>query len=268
MSKQHVSRGMRPGTDPYPGGTEAHPKAAHRCQGVFRAALGPANGQSSRGSSPPTEAGGADSRRHRVIGESGPEGPIARWGRPEAPEASGRGRTPARRAGRQEGDPMSINEFAPLTPEELATEGVTALPDKEVVSILDLAADIDLAIDGAAPIDLAIALNANVVAPITGAVSANILGNGSTSQALTEQGVSVEQHVNADAIATGLQDSTIDQSDTVTGGADPPPTDATPADGTAAAHPALMAATDAAGATADAADAAANAPVDGSVVVD
>ena len=61
---------------------------------------------------------------------------------------------------------MSIDEFAPLTPEELATEGVTALPDKEVVSILDLAADIDLAIDGAAPIDLAIALNANVVAPI------------------------------------------------------------------------------------------------------
>ena len=66
---------------------------------------------------------------------------------------------------------MSTDEFAPLTPEELATEGVTALPDKEVVSILDLAADIDLAIDGAAPIDLAVALNANVVAPIDAAVS-------------------------------------------------------------------------------------------------
>ena len=132
---------------------------------------------------------------------------------------------------------MSTDEFAPLTPEELAAEGVTALPDKEVVSILDLAADINLAIDGAAPIDLAIALNANVVAPITGAVSANILANGSTSQALTDQGVMVTQHVNADAIATGLQDSTIDQSDTVTGGADDdagrrdsgrPPTDSPP----------------------------------------
>ena len=44
----------------------------------------------------------------------------------------------------------TTDEFAPLTPEELATEGVTALPDKEVVSILDLAADIDLAIDGSA----------------------------------------------------------------------------------------------------------------------
>ena len=163
---------------------------------------------------------------------------------------------------------MSTDQFAPLTPEELSAEGVTALPDKEVVSILDLAADINLAIDGAAPIDLAIALNANVVAPITGAVSANILANGSTSQALTDQGVMVTQHVNADAIATGLQDSTIDQSDTVTGGADATPADATPADATAA-HPALLAATDAAGATApDAAAAADAAPVDGSVVVD
>ena len=84
---------------------------------------------------------------------------------------------------------MSTDEFAPLTPEELATEGVTALPDKEVVSILDLAADVDLAIDGAAPIDLAVALNANVVAPIDAAVSANLLSDGSSAQALADQGV-------------------------------------------------------------------------------
>ena len=122
---------------------------------------------------------------------------------------------------------MSTDEFAPMTSEELAAEGVTALPDKEVVSILDLAADIDLAIDGAAPIDLAIALNANVVAPIDAAVSANLLSNGSTSQALADQGVVVNQTVDADAIATGIQDSTIDQSDTVTDG-----TGATPTDGT------------------------------------
>ena len=52
-----------------------------------------------------------------------------------------------------------------LSDEELGAEGVTALPDKEVVSILDLNADIDLAIDAAAPIDLAVAANANVAAP-------------------------------------------------------------------------------------------------------
>ena len=114
---------------------------------------------------------------------------------------------------------MTTQEPAPLTAEELAGEGVTALPDKEVVSILDLAADVDLAIDGAAPIDLAVALNANVVAPIDAAVSANVLSDNSTSQALADQGVQVTQTVDADAVATGVQDSTIDQADTVEGGA-------------------------------------------------
>src|ERR1044072_6649305 len=101
---------------------------------------------------------------------------------------------------------MSTDDFAPLTPEELEAEGVTALPDKEVVSILDLAADIDLAIDGAAPIDLAVALNANVVVTIDAAVSANLLSDGSNAQAVADQGVAVTQTVDADAIAHGIQD--------------------------------------------------------------
>ena len=61
--------------------------------------------------------------------------------------------------------------------EDLAAEGATALPDKEVVSILDLNADLDLAIDAAAPIDLAVAANANVAAPIDAAVAANVLSS-------------------------------------------------------------------------------------------
>ena len=113
---------------------------------------------------------------------------------------------------------MGTNEHPPLSAEELAGQGVTPLPDKEVVSILDLSADVDLAIDGAAPVDLAVALNANVVAPINGSVSANLLSDGSTSQALADQGVQVTQNVDADAIATGIQDSTIDQGDTVEAG--------------------------------------------------
>ncbi len=113
---------------------------------------------------------------------------------------------------------MSTDEPNSLTPDELAQEGVTALPDKEVVSILDLAADVDLAIDGAAPIDLAVALNANVVAPIDAAVSANVLSDGSSAQALADQGVQVTQSVDADAVATGTQDSTIDQGDAVPAG--------------------------------------------------
>jgi hypothetical protein len=155
---------------------------------------------------------------------------------------------------------MSTDEFAPFTPEELETEGITALPDKEVVSILDLAADVDLAIDGAAPIDLAVALNANIVAPIDAAVSANLLSNGSSSQALADQGVLVNQTVDANAIATGVQDSNIDQSDTVTdgSGATAGSADATPHTSLDALH----------GSPELAADAASSGPVDGAVVVD
>ena len=103
-----------------------------------------------------------------------------------------------------------------LSDEELAAQGATALPDKEVVSILDLNADIDLAIDAAAPIDLAVAANANVAAPIDAAVGANVLSVGSTAQALSDQGVIINQGLDADANAHALQDSALDQgNDTV-----------------------------------------------------
>ena len=98
-----------------------------------------------------------------------------------------------------------------LSDDELAAEGVTALPDKEVVSILDLNADIDLNLDVAAPVDLAVAANANVAAPIDAAVGANILSEGSTAQALSDQGVLIDQGIDADATATAEQGSTIDQ---------------------------------------------------------
>ena len=65
---------------------------------------------------------------------------------------------------------MQADNNTGLSADELEAETVTALPDKEVVSILDLNADLDLAIDAAAPIDLAVAANANVAAPIDAAV--------------------------------------------------------------------------------------------------
>ena len=98
-----------------------------------------------------------------------------------------------------------------LSAEELEAEGVTALPDKEVASILDLNADLDLALDVAAPIDLAVAANANVAAPIDAAVGANILSSGSSAQALADQGATIEQGIVGDATATSAQDSAIDQ---------------------------------------------------------
>lgn len=98
-----------------------------------------------------------------------------------------------------------------LSNDELAAEAGTALPDKEVVSILDLNADLDLAIDAAAPIDLAVAANANVAAPIDAAVGANILSFGSTAQAVADQGVMINQGIEADATANATQDSALEQ---------------------------------------------------------
>jgi hypothetical protein len=113
-----------------------------------------------------------------------------------------------------------INERAAsgLSPDELAAESVSALPDKEVVSILDLNADVDLAIDAASPIDLAAAANLNVAAPIDAAAGANILSFGSDAQAMGDQGVMLTQTLDADANATSTQVSGIDQSnDTIDG---------------------------------------------------
>lgn len=117
---------------------------------------------------------------------------------------------------------MNEHEPAGLTAEELDAQGATALPDKEVVSILDLNADIDLAIDAAAPIDLAVAANANVAAPIDAAVGANILSAGSTAEALSDQGVMIDQGIDADATANAVQDSGIDQGGDLTA-SDPAP---------------------------------------------
>ena len=111
----------------------------------------------------------------------------------------------------------------PLSPEELAAETGAALPDKEVISLLDLNADVDLALDAAAPIDLAVAANANVAAPIDAAVGANVLSVGSTAQALADQGVIIDQGITGEAIANAPQDSTIDQSDDTVGTTEPAP---------------------------------------------
>ncbi len=104
-----------------------------------------------------------------------------------------------------------MGERSELSADELAAEDVVALPDKEVVSILDLNADLDLAIDAASPIDLGVAANANVAAPIDAAVGANILSVGSTAQALSDQGVIINQSIEADAVANAQQDSTLEQ---------------------------------------------------------
>jgi hypothetical protein len=105
-----------------------------------------------------------------------------------------------------------------LSMEELALEGGELLPDKEVLSILDLFVNIDLALDLAAPIDLAVAANANVAAPIDAAATANVLSFGSTAEGLAHQQTLIDQHISGQAVATAPQDATIDQSNDVIDG--------------------------------------------------
>ena len=124
------------------------------------------------------------------------------------------------------------NTDGALTPEELEAEEVTALPDKEVASILDLQVDADIALDLAAPIDLAVAANANVAAPIDAAVGANVLSAGSTAQALSDQGVMITQDIVGDSTATSTQVSDLDQTnDVVDEGGTTTPTETAPLGG-------------------------------------
>src|SRR3954452_22804162 len=88
-----------------------------------------------------------------------------------------------------------------LTADEIAAEAGELLPDKEVFSLLDLFVNLDLALDLAAPVDLAVAANANIAAPIDAAVGANVLSIGSTAQALADQGTAITQHLSGNAIA-------------------------------------------------------------------
>jgi len=86
-----------------------------------------------------------------------------------------------------------------------------------VPSLLDLDVNLDLALDLAAPINAALAANANIAAPIDAAVSANILSPGSTSLASAQQDSVIVQTLQGIANANTDQTSLIDQGETTTG---------------------------------------------------
>jgi len=98
-----------------------------------------------------------------------------------------------------------------LTPAEMEAETVAALPDREAMSLLDLQANLDLALDLAAPVDAAVAANANVAAPIDAAVSANILSVDSDATAVADQDSIIIQDLDGVATATADQGATIQQ---------------------------------------------------------
>ena len=97
-----------------------------------------------------------------------------------------------------------------LAREEMEAESGAALPGREAMSLLDVNADLDLALDLAAPVDAAVAANANVAAPIDAAVSANALSPDATALAVADQDSIVSQTLDADATAVATQDATVE----------------------------------------------------------
>jgi hypothetical protein len=104
-----------------------------------------------------------------------------------------------------------MTQHSELTPAEMEAETAAVLPDREAMSLLDLNANLDLALDLAAPIDAAVAANLNVAAPIDAAVAANIASVGSEATAVAEQDSIIVQNLDGEATATATQDATVQQ---------------------------------------------------------
>src|SRR4051812_35840373 len=102
-------------------------------------------------------------------------------------------------------------DLEPVPTDEIEAEGATTLPDKEVMSLLDVNANVDLGLDLAAPVDLAVAANLNVAAPIEAAASANVLSDGAEATAIAQQQGSIDQGISGVADANATQDAAIAQ---------------------------------------------------------
>lgn len=102
-------------------------------------------------------------------------------------------------------------ELEPVSMGEIEAEDATALPSKEVMSLLDVNANVDLGLDLAAPVDLAVAANLNVAAPIEAAAAANLLSDGAEATAVAQQAGTINQAISGSAEATAPQNAEISQ---------------------------------------------------------
>ena len=98
-------------------------------------------------------------------------------------------------------------DLEPVSMDEIEAEGATALPNKEVMSLLDVNANVDLGLDLAAPVDLAAAANLNVAAPIEAAASANLLSDDAQAVAVSQQHGTIDQGISGSAEATAPQNA-------------------------------------------------------------
>jgi hypothetical protein len=98
-----------------------------------------------------------------------------------------------------------------LSMEEIEAEDATSLPNKEVLSLLDVNANVDLGLDLAAPVDLAAAANLNVAAPIEASAAANVLSPGAEAASLADQHGAIDQTISGTASATAPQHAEVTQ---------------------------------------------------------
>jgi len=103
------------------------------------------------------------------------------------------------------------DELEHVSMDEIEAEDATSLPNKEVMSLLDVNADVDLGLDLAAPVDLAVAANLNVAAPIEAAAGANLLSNDAQAVAVAQQHGTIDQGITGSADATAPQHADIAQ---------------------------------------------------------
>src|ERR1700750_535295 len=108
-------------------------------------------------------------------------------------------------------DELELHHDAPLSMAEIESEEAVSLPNKEVLSLLDVNANVDLGLDLAAPVDLAAAANLNVAAPIEASAAANVLSSGAQAVGYAEQHGSIDQTLSGTADATAPQHADVNQ---------------------------------------------------------
>jgi hypothetical protein len=123
---------------------------------------------------------------------------------------------------------VNKDEIEPVSMEEIEAEDATALPNKEVMSLLDVNANVDLGLDLAAPVDLAVAANLNVAAPIEASAAANLLSSNAEAVSVAQQHGTIDQGITGSAEATAPQHADISQNSNPEEGATPPAAGATP----------------------------------------
>jgi hypothetical protein len=127
------------------------------------------------------------------------------------------------------------DELERVSMDEIEAEDATSLPNKEVMSLLDVNANVDLGLDLAAPVDLAVAANLNVAAPIEASAAANVLSADAQAVSVAQQHGTIDQGISGSAEATAPQHADISQNSNPPEPGTPVQPDGAPVDAGAAA---------------------------------